>query len=72
MIKVKPDSPNAIGADARPESSSVHPLNGISKLDSKSQTTNSQGSNPPEFGGADGPDPTRYGDWEHKGRCFDF
>jgi hypothetical protein len=25
-----------------------------------------------EFGGYKGPDPTRYGDWEHKGRCTDF
>jgi shikimate dehydrogenase len=27
---------------------------------------------PPEFGGPPGPEPTRYGDWEHKGRCIDF
>ncbi len=27
---------------------------------------------PREFGGAEGPDPTRYGDWQHKGRCSDF
>jgi len=26
----------------------------------------------PEFGGRDGPDPTRYGDWEKNGRCIDF
>lgn len=25
-----------------------------------------------EVGGRDGPDPTRYGDWEFKGRCIDF
>ena len=25
-----------------------------------------------EFGGRKGPDPTRYGDWENKGRCVDF
>jgi hypothetical protein len=25
-----------------------------------------------EVGGTDGPEPTRYGDWEHKGRCYDF
>ena len=25
-----------------------------------------------EIGGTDGPEPTRYGDWEHKGRCIDF
>ncbi|MDC0033565.1 DUF1674 domain-containing protein [Alphaproteobacteria bacterium] len=25
-----------------------------------------------ETGGRDGPDPTRYGDWEKNGRCIDF
>ena len=25
-----------------------------------------------EIGGRDGPDPTRYGDWENNGRCIDF
>lgn len=25
-----------------------------------------------EFGGRDGPDPTRFGDWEKNGRCVDF
>jgi hypothetical protein len=27
---------------------------------------------PPEIGGPKGPEPTRYGDWEQKGRCTDF
>jgi len=27
---------------------------------------------PREIGGREGPDPTRYGDWEYKGRCIDF
>ncbi|MDH5824369.1 DUF1674 domain-containing protein [Luteimonas sp. RD2P54] len=26
----------------------------------------------PEFGGRDGLEPTRYGDWEKNGRCVDF
>ncbi len=25
-----------------------------------------------EIGGPKGPEPTRYGDWEIKGRCIDF
>ena len=25
-----------------------------------------------EIGGRNGPDPTRYGDWEKAGRCIDF
>lgn len=27
---------------------------------------------PREIGGPKGPEPTRYGDWEHNGRCTDF
>jgi hypothetical protein len=27
---------------------------------------------PPEQGGAGGPEPTRYGDWEHRGIASDF
>lgn len=27
---------------------------------------------PKEIGGAQGPEPTRYGDWQHKGRVTDF
>jgi len=25
-----------------------------------------------EVGGRDGPEPTRFGDWEKRGRCIDF
>jgi hypothetical protein len=27
---------------------------------------------PKEIGGPKGPEPTRYGDWEQRGRCTDF
>lgn len=27
---------------------------------------------PKEFGGPQGPEPTRFGDWEKNGRCSDF
>ena len=27
---------------------------------------------PREIGGPPGPEPTRYGDWEKRGRCIDF
>lgn len=30
------------------------------------------GPNPAEIGGAKGPEPTRYGDWEKKGLISDF
>lgn len=29
-------------------------------------------SKPVERGGPSGPEPTRFGDWERNGRCFDF
>ncbi|MGH8597377.1 MAG: DUF1674 domain-containing protein [Gammaproteobacteria bacterium] len=29
-------------------------------------------SRPTEIGGPTGLEPTRYGDWERKGRCIDF
>ena len=27
---------------------------------------------PKEIGGRNGPEPTRFGDWEKNGRCIDF
>lgn len=27
---------------------------------------------PKEVGGREGPEPTRFGDWEKNGRCIDF
>jgi hypothetical protein len=27
---------------------------------------------PAEIGGREGPEPTRFGDWELRGRCIDF
>ncbi|NIW23196.1 MAG: DUF1674 domain-containing protein [Gammaproteobacteria bacterium] len=31
-----------------------------------------QKSKPREIGGPQGPEPTRFGDWERAGRCIDF
>ena len=31
-----------------------------------------QGESSEEIGGPKGPEPTRFGDWERKGRCIDF
>jgi hypothetical protein len=43
----------------------------------RSAAENAQGQRPaqpavPEIGGPQGPEPTRYGDWEKGGRCTDF
>ena len=40
---------------------------------SNDATTRPDGSDiPREINGPKGPEPTRYGDWEQKGRCSDF
>ena len=38
----------------------------------KSGTAKDGSNKPQEFGGREGPDPVRYGDWEKAGRCIDF
>ena len=39
----------------------------------KDANTRPNGSDiPREINGPKGPEPTRYGDWEQKGRCSDF
>ncbi len=42
------------------------------KDDAKEAKEPQQAEAPKEIGGRDGPDPTRYGDWEKAGRCIDF
>ena len=34
--------------------------------------SDAQGGGTREIGGPEGPEPTRFGDWERKGRCIDF
>ena len=38
----------------------------------KDSSQDSKEAAPIEIGGPKGPEPTRYGDWEKKGRCSDF
>ena len=38
----------------------------------KTAENSAQTALPVEKGGPKGPEPTRYGDWEAKGRCTDF
>lgn len=48
---------------------------GAGKRDSQTEQTvdwDDPSTWPREIGGAKGPEPTRYGDWERNGRCSDF
>lgn len=41
--------------------------------DGEAESTERTPTQPPgEKGGPKGPEPTRFGDWEKNGRCFDF
>lgn len=42
------------------------------KTDNEAITGQATKAMPAETGGPEGPEPTRYGDWEKKGRCIDF
>lgn len=46
----------------------------INKLTSVDNSNQSSRNSPvkKELGGFEGPEPTRFGDWEHNGRCTDF
>jgi hypothetical protein len=47
-------------------------LNAGDRLALDNRPVDSAPTKPREMGGRSGPEPTRYGDWELKGRCIDF
>ena len=57
-------------AAARAESSAVSGAEGGEEKDNGTDNANGDGAT--EYGGPRGPEPTRFGDWEQKGRCSDF
>lgn len=57
-------APAADPAAASPEDSAASP--------EPTSPTATVAQKPGEIGGPRGPEPTRYGDWESKGRCTDF
>ena len=56
---IKTDMVTGVDGDAETGDTAVDPAAGDSKA-------------PVELNGPKGPEPTRYGDWEQKGRCSDF
>ena len=50
----------------------AEPIDKIAQNSDKMQKKAVDGEMPPEVNGPKGPEPTRYGDWEQKGRCTDF
>jgi hypothetical protein len=60
-------APAADPAAAGPEDSAASP-----ESISSAASSTAAPQKPGEIGGPRGPEPTRYGDWESKGRCTDF
>ena len=44
----------------------------MKKKKKQKKIKNATPNNVKEIGGPAGPEPTRYGDWEKKGICYDF
>ncbi|MEQ8392571.1 MAG: DUF1674 domain-containing protein [Thalassospira sp.] len=54
------------GADATPQLSQ-DAINALAEAKAFKEAAKAR-----EIGGPKGPEPTRFGDWENKGRCIDF
>lgn len=54
----------------RPKRRDPAPASGVSNEEPRREVAPAQ--RPKEIGGPEGPEPTRYGDWERKGICVDF
>jgi hypothetical protein len=59
-MKQTDTAPRKKGADAAAAAAAPAPRLGAAPRDTA------------EIGGPAGPEPTRYGDWERRGRCIDF
>lgn len=59
---------------ASPTSDSIQQekASGIAASDRKAEGGNAAKPRVVEVGGREGPEPTRFGDWEKAGRCIDF
>ena len=59
-------------SDEDPKTAEV-PAEKTAKKPESAETPKETGAKTPkEIGGPEGPEPTRFGDWERNGRCFDF
>ena len=74
-VAPEPASPNPASPDPDPSPDPQPvspPQSGQDDAPCRTVEAATEGGAPVEVGGRDGPDPTRYGDWEKNGRCIDF
>lgn len=55
-----------------PESASAAPVDPSPTATTSGDAAPASPADGDEVGGPKGPEPTRFGDWERKGRCIDF
>lgn len=72
-VRIKPPSPQEIAAGDAIKLADLLAAEAPDEHDHDEPVHVSKVGQVPELGGRrDGPDPTRYGDWEKNGRCIDF
>ena len=59
-------------AKVTPDAKSDDSPNSDATSDAAAARASTKTDKPAEYGGQQGPEPTRYGDWEKNGRCTDF
>jgi hypothetical protein len=59
---------------ATPEPAPKRPVStaDLARAEAEKTATSAEEAKSQELGGPAGPEPTRYGDWERKGICYDF
>jgi hypothetical protein len=70
MFRMIGETPHA--ADSDDASTMPQPVPAEGVVGAPADAEHGRNTAPREIGGRDGPDPTRYGDWEKNGRCIDF
>ena len=72
-VRIKPPSPQDIASGDAIKLADLLAAEAHEDYDHEEPVHASKAGQVPEIGGRrDGPDPTRYGDWEKNGRCIDF
>jgi|APTNR8051073442_1049403.scaffolds.fasta_scaffold07536_4 hypothetical protein len=64
------EQPRKTPADGAPDDGRSGPS--LPATDREAEHAVPPASDDSEVGGPKGPEPTRFGDWERKGRCIDF
>ena len=71
-LRAMPENAPAKNIRKQDEASEAETVQPREYIPAGSKAATEETAKPKEVGGPTGPEPTRYGDWERKGRCIDF